>query len=187
VRASRGVRVATLYPIQERRAMTRAGPFAVAVVLSFGLSVSAQVSNTSDSPRAPTYTPDQLFGPSSPRGSSTDSDSSRESTVTQPLPLRAPTPQPGAPALPCAQATNTSQNASAFPGVSASQLPRAGVNADAFTRPGVSAEQLRALAPGTPASQASSCSPPHDPVLHPDPVNPPRRIPSSIDEQQSPF
>jgi hypothetical protein len=166
--------------------MTPAGPFAIVVVLSFGLAVSAQVNNTSDPPKAPTYTPEQILGTSSPRGSSTNTDSSRESAPAQPLPPlpRAPTPQPAAPApSSCSPATNAPPNASAFPGVSASQFPRAGVSADAFTRPGVSAEQLRTLAPG---GQASPCSPPRDPVLHPDPVNPPRRIPSSIDEQQGP-
>jgi len=164
--------------------MTRAGPFVLAVMLCFDVAASAQVNSTSEpppAPRAPTYTPDQLFGPSSPRSPSTSSDSGRDATQT-PLPEQPRiTPQPQSPgrASSCAAPTNALPDATSSPGVSASQFPRAGVSADAFTRPGVSAEQLRALEPG---GQASTCPAPRDPILHPEPATPLRRIPSSLDE-----
>ena len=63
---------------------------------------------------------------------------------------------------------------SAFPGVSASQLPRAGVSADAFERPGVSTAQLAALLPG---ARPTPCAPPRDVILYPDTGAPSRRVP----------
>ena len=147
-----------------------------------------QVNSTERPPNAPSYTPEQLFG-RSPRGSSTNSDSSRESTPAQtlPSPPRATTPQLPAPSPACAPTTNTPPsatdtppNASAFPGVSASQFPRAGVSADAFERPGVSADQLRTLIPG---NETNTCAKQRDVVLHPDPERPPRPITSVTDEQ----
>jgi hypothetical protein len=142
--------------------------------------VTAQV-NTEPPAKAPSYTPEQLFGPSA-RGSSTNSDSSRESTSAQALTStpRATTPQPPTPSPVCAPTTNTPPDASSFPGVSASQFPRAGVSADAFERPGVSAEQLRALIPG---NVTNTCAKQRDVVLHPDPERSPRPITSVTDEQ----
>jgi hypothetical protein len=164
--------------------MTRTAPFVLAVMMCFEFTVSAQISSTGDpppEPKAPTYTPEQLFGPPSPRSSSTTSDPGRDAIQTQTPPsLPRVTPQAPPPPSSCAATITAPAEATSFPGVSASQLPRAGVSADAFTRPGVSAEQLRALEPG---NQARTCSPPREPVLYPEPTTPPRRIPSSIDEQ----
>lgn len=181
----RGLRVAVPCLVHQRRGMRRAGLFTAAVVSCFALTASAQVSNTTEPPKAPTYTPEQLFGSSSPRSSSPGSEPSRETAPTQ-APAIPPRPQT-TPLLTtsqsaCAPAPAAGPNASAFPGVSASQLPRAGVSADAFTRPGVSADQLRTLIPG---HRSEACPVSRDPVLHPDPINPPRRIPTATDEQQS--
>ena len=161
--------------------MTRAGLLGVAMLCCLEFVVTAQVNNTEPPPKAPSYTPEQLFGPS-PRGSSTNPDSSRESTPAQtlPSPPRATAPQLPAPSPACAPTTNTPPNASSFPGVSASQFPRAGVSADAFERPGVSAEQLRTLIPG---NETNTCAKQRDVVLHPDPERPPRPITSVTDEQ----
>ena len=161
--------------------MTRAGLLGVAMLSCLEFVVTAQVNNTEPPPKAPSYTPDQLFGPS-PRGSSTNSDSSRESIPAQALtsPPRATTPQLPTPAPACAPPTNTPPpNTSAYPGVSASQFQRAGVSADAFERPGVSAEQLRTLIPG---NETNTCAKQRDVVLHPDPERPPRPIRSVTDE-----
>ena len=77
----------------------------------------------------------------------------------------------------------TPNNTSSFPGVSASQFPRAGVSADAFERPGVSADQLRTLIPGNPTT---TCAKQSDVVLHPDPERPPRPVRSvrSVTDEQ---
>jgi len=77
-------------------------------------------------------------------------------------------PCPGNPASPAGSSS------SQFPGVSASQLPRAGVSADAFVRPGVSAAQLAALQPG---ARSAPCAPPRDVILYPDVGRPSRRVP----------
>lgn len=77
-------------------------------------------------------------------------------------------PCPGNPASPAGSSS------SQFPGVSASQLPRSGVSADAFVRPGVSAAQLAALQPG--ARSAPCAPPPRDVILYPDVVRPSRRV-----------
>jgi hypothetical protein len=69
---------------------------------------------------------------------------------------------------------------SSFPGVSASQLPRAGVPADAFERPGVSAAQLAVLQPG---ARSAPCAPPRDVILYPDVVRPSRRVPPPGENQ----
>jgi hypothetical protein len=79
-------------------------------------------------------------------------------------------------ALPAA-ATSSS---SSFPGISASQLPRAGVSADAFVRPGVSAAQLAMLLPG---ARNSPCAPPRDVILYPDTGTPSRRVPPPGENQ----
>jgi len=161
--------------------MTRAGLLGVAMLSCLEFVVTAQVNNTEPPPKAPSYTPEQLFGPL-PRGSSTNPDSSRESTSAQrlPSPPRATAPQLPAPSPACAPTTNTPPNASSFPGVSASQFPRAGVSADAFERPGVSADQLRTLIPG---NETNTCANKRDVVLHPDPERAPRPIASVTDEQ----
>ena len=77
-------------------------------------------------------------------------------------------PCPGNPASPAGSSS------SQFPGVSASQLPRAGVSADAFVRPGVSAAQLAALQPG---ARSAPCAPSRDVILYPDVGRPSRRVP----------
>jgi hypothetical protein len=129
-------------------------------------------------PRPPTYTPEQLFGPSTPPASSTNRDTGIDpTTVPRQLPgtsnnasppadrpLSCPTPSPPA----------TSQ-----PGVSASQFKRAGVGAEAFTRPGVSAEALNALRPG---ARSNPCAPPRNVILYPEPLTPSRRIPQTSNE-----
>ena len=162
--------------------MTRAGLFGVAMLCCLEFVVTAQVNNTEPAPQAPSYTPDQLFG-QSPRGSSTNSDSSRESTPAQTLPSPPRTTTPPARSPACAPTTNTPPNVSSFPGVSASQFPRAGVSADAFERPGVSADQLRTLVPGNPTN---TCAKQSDVVLHPDPERPPRPVRSvrSVTDEQ---
>ena len=165
--------------------MRQAGLLGVALLCCLELVVTAQVNVTEPPPKAPSYTPEQLFG-SSARGSSTNSDSSSASTPAQttpaqalPSPPRGTTPQLPAPSPACAPTTNTPPNASSFPGVSASQFPRAGVSADAFERPGVSAEQLRTLIPG---NGTNTCAKQRDVVLHPDPERPPRPVTSVTDE-----
>ena len=161
--------------------MRQAGLLGVALLCCLELVVTAQVNVTEPPPKAPSYTPEQLFG-SSARGSSTNSDSSSASTPAQTSPSlpRTTSPQLPPPSPACAPTTNTPPNASSFPGVSASQFPRAGVSADAFERPGVSAEQLRALIPG---NGTNTCAKQRDVVLHPDPERPPRPIRSVTDEQ----
>ena len=161
--------------------MRQAGLLGIAMLCCLELVVTAQVNVTEPPPKAPSYTPEQLFGPS-PRGSSTNSDSSSASTPAQTSPSlpRTTSPQLPPPSPACAPTTNTPPNASSFPGVSASQFPRAGVSADAFERPGVSAEQLRTLIPG---NGTNTCAKQRDVVLHPDPERPPRPITSVTDEQ----
>lgn len=163
--------------------MKRAGLFTAAVVCGFAVAASAQVSNTSEAPKAPTYTPEQLLGSLASRSAASSSEPSREpaSTTLPALPPRPATTPPPTRQPACAPTANAAPQASAFPGVSASQLPRAGVSADAFTRPGVSADQLRTLVPG---NRPESCPTSLDPVLNPDPVTPPRRLQTATDEQQ---
>ena len=94
--------------------------------------------------------------------------------------------EPPASGAPNACATNARDDAAvagpppdpAFPGVSASKFRRAGVPADAFERPGVSAAQLATLLPG---ARADACGSSRDFVLAPPP--PPRRpMASGADE-----
>jgi hypothetical protein len=139
-------------------------------------------SDTAASPKARTYTPEQLFGAlASPTSSVTSVQTPTPATQTpaavtqRPSTTEAPPDQPKAP---CA-AVPTSTNDPRFPGVSASQFQRAGVSADAFTRPGVSAEQLRALTPG---GAARPCQSPSNVVLYPDPVRQPRPTAPSVDQ-----
>ena len=87
----------------------------------------------------------------------------------------APSPCAGRPSTGAtASATPSSATASACPGVSSSQLPRAGVSSDAFVRPGVSAAQLSTLLPG---ARSSPCGPPRDFIPYPDTGTPTRRAP----------
>jgi hypothetical protein len=163
--------------------------FAMVVLTCVGSSVSAQVNTDSESPpKAPIYTPEQLFGTSTPPTSSTPPISSNNPisggtpSQTQPVPVRpnAAGEQPSGPReQPCSANPSASPNSSQFPGVSASQFQRAGVSADAFTRPGVSTEQLSVLLPG---SRSDSCPARRDVVLYPEPVRQPRPIVSAAGE-----
>jgi hypothetical protein len=152
---------------------------------------SAQVapnsSGTSDPPKAPTYTPEQLFGTlASPMPSVNSIPTPTAAQAPPPAQAQAPVGQrpsttetrPDERAGPCAPVP-TSPNDPRFPGVSASQFQRAGVSADAFTRPGVSAEQLSALTAG---GAARPCQSPGNVVLYPDPVRQSRPIASPIDQ-----
>ena len=148
---------------------------------------SAQPFGTSDpaSPKAPTYTPEQLFGtPASPTPSDNSAPTPAQvppATQAQPAVTQRPSTtetRPDGPNGPCAPMP-TSRNDPRFPGVSASQFQHAGVSADAFTRPGVSAEQLSALSPG---GGARPCQSPGNVVLYPDPVRQPRPISPPIDQ-----
>ena len=96
--------------------------------------------------------------------------------IARPDPAQAAPPQPNAPPqCPGNSSTVAAGSASSsFPGVSASQLPRAGVSADAFVRPGVSAAQLAVLQPG---ARSSPCAPPRDVILYPETRTPARRMP----------
>ena len=87
----------------------------------------------------------------------------------------APTPQ-----NPCPGTSAPAPASSSFPGVSASQLPRAGVSADAFVRPGVSAAQLSTLLP---FARSGPCGRPRDVVLYPDTGTPLRRVPPAGEDQ----
>jgi hypothetical protein len=202
-----------------------AGRFAMAVLVCIAPAAAAQVGNgaatqvgngaaaqagrsagpssqreaAADAPKAPVYTPAQIYGAGpTTSGSGQDIDArlrradagllTRPSSETgsplgagvnaapnQRLPMPAADPPQILPAPPqtgSASARCNARTASApptgaqFPGVSTSQLPRAGVGADAFTRPGVSTEQLRALVPG---SVSTSCPAPRDVILYPGP------------------
>jgi hypothetical protein len=123
--------------------------------------------------------------------SQTDAPRSTPSTTTS----SSPPPQPPSPPLqlpeigrPAADATPARSNAqtpcannpagqpsssTSFPGVSASQLPRAGVSTEKFVRPGVSAAELATLQPG---SRSTPCAP-RDVILYPETGVPARRVP----------
>jgi hypothetical protein len=96
--------------------------------------------------------------------------------IARPDPARAAPPQMNSqPRCPGNSSTVAGGAASSsFPGVSASQLPRAGVSADAFVRPGVSAAQLAVLQPG---ARSTPCAPPREVILYPDTETPARRVP----------
>ena len=169
--------------------MTRSGLLIAAVLSCTSLTASAQVSRNGEAsstpvapvaeppPKPPTYTPDQLFG-TSERPTVSPPNASGAS-VPQPAstpPSATATPAPASSPQPCSV---PAQTATQFPGVSASQLPRAGVSAEAFTRPGVSAAELNALRPG---ARRSPCAPPRQVHLYPEPADQPRGIPSTADE-----
>jgi len=74
---------------------------------------------------------------------------------------------------------STSTPSSTVSGVDVSQLPRAGVPADAFTRPGVSTAQLGTLTPNASSSGMSSTACTQrsgGSVWYPDPLPPPRPL-----------
>ncbi len=130
-------------------------------------------------PRPPTYTPEQLFGPSTPPASSTNTNTGIDPT-TVPRQLPGPSNNASPPAdRPLSCPTPSPPPATSHPGVSASQFKRAGVGAEAFTRPGVSAEALNALRPG---ARSNPCAPPRNVILYPEPLTPSRRIPQTSDE-----
>jgi hypothetical protein len=128
-------------------------------------------------PTPPTYTPEQLFGTREPP-TVAPPDTSR-AAVSQPVstpPSATATPAPASSPQPCSVPAPT---ATQFPGVSASQLPRAGVSAEAFTRPGVSAAELDALRPG---ARSSPCAPPRQVHLYPETAEQPRPIVTAADD-----
>jgi hypothetical protein len=96
-------------------------------------------------------------------------------TAAVPTQPNGPSQCPGNP-----RSSASSASSSSFPGVGASQLPRAGVSADAFERPGVSAAQLAALQPG---ARSAPCAPPRDVILYPDVARPSRRVPPPGENQ----
>jgi hypothetical protein len=73
-----------------------------------------------------------------------------------------------------AVATGQPSSSTSFPGVSASELPRAGVSAEKFVRPGVSAAELATLQPG---AKRTPCAAPRDVILYPETGTPARRVP----------
>jgi hypothetical protein len=141
-------------------------------------------------------TPQQLPTPPSPAGQSNGTTSQSNPGTTQ---ITNPTPTPNQtqisnstlaanPALtsnpaPTTNSTQTTSPTRPCPPASQSPTPsqpqRAGVGAEAFVRPGVSAEQLRVLAPG---GLPDPCRPPRDFVLHPDPGTQPRRVPAAAEQ-----
>jgi hypothetical protein len=131
-------------------------------------------------PRPPTYTPEQLFGPSTPPASSTNTNTGIDpTTVPRQLPGTSNNASPPADRPLSCSTPSSPPPASSHPGVSASQFKRAGVGAEAFTRPGVSAEALNALRPG---ARSNPCAPPRNVILYPEPLTPSRRTPQTSDE-----
>jgi hypothetical protein len=159
---------------------------AVLAVLTFVIPAAGQVTSerpatqgqTADQPpKAPTLTPEQVFGPTTPVPSPINPVTPAQPNSSPPVaPLNPATTQPG-----------TSQNANSCPersrrepqtpGLAPSQ--RAGVSASAFVRPGVSAEQLNALNPGR---RSSVCPAPLDPPLYPEPTGQTPRRSLATDE-----
>ena len=158
---------------------------AIALLFCMSLPASAQVANNSaestssnSTPKVPSYTPEQLFGTSAAPPSSGNSVVTQTAPPTPQLPERPSTVDalPVQPGRSCSTVAKAASNDPRFPGVSASQFQRAGVGADAFTRPGVSTEQLRTLVPGR---GTESCRPARDVVLFPEPATQRRVIPSA--------
>jgi hypothetical protein len=169
---------------------------AICIVLTVAGALVAAQSSQRDTPSTtsiPTATTPTTTGttPTTTAGSTAIPGASTTSTTrppAEPAPLQLPpigrtepeaaavptrpngqSPCPGNQASPAGAASS-----SQFPGVSASQLPRAGVSADAFVRPGVSAAQLAVLQPG---ARSAPCGPPRDVILYPDVGPPSRRVP----------
>lgn len=144
-------------------------------------SPPSQTTDANAPPRPPTYTPEELFGPSA-QTPAVHNPSTSGAPVSLPLPNTPNDPSNGTPAstgAPPACPTSSQPASPHHPGVSASQFRRAGVGAEAFTRPGVSAEQLNALRPG---ARRPACAPPRTVILHPEAPTPERRIPPPVDE-----
>ncbi len=183
--------------------MKRSGLIIATVLSCMSLTAAAQVSRNGEAsstptpvtpvteppPKPPTYTPEQLFGtresptvsPPNTSGASASPPNTNTSGTSVPQPVSTPpsattTPAPASSPQPCSVPAPT---ATQFPGVSASQLPRAGVSAEAFTRPGVSAAELNALRPG---ARSSPCAPPRQVHLYPEPAEQPRPILTTADE-----
>jgi hypothetical protein len=161
-------------------------PAAVLFVLTLVTPAAGQVTSerpatqgqTADQPpKAPTLTPEQVFGATIP-----GSLGSGPMTPAQPNSL-----PPVAPLNPTTQQPGPSQNANSCPergrrepqtpGLAPSQRP--GVSASAFVRPGVSAEQLNALNPGR---RSTACPAPRDAPLYPEPAERTPRRSLSTDE-----
>ena len=167
---------------------------AICILLTLAAAMIAAQSSQRDTPSTtsiPTATTPTTTGttPTTTAGSTAIPGST---TTTTRLPEPAPLPLPpighsdpeaeAGPTRPNGQSpcpgnpssSSGSASSSQFPGVSASQLPRAGVSADAFVRPGVSAAQLAVLQPG---ARSTSCAPPRDVILYPETGTPARRVP----------
>ena len=166
---------------------------AICVVLTLAAAmVAAQNSQAPSTTSTPTATTPTTTGttPTTTVGSTAIPGPATTTTArlpTEPTPLQLPpigradpeaaaipTPRNGQSTCPGNPASPAGSSSSQFPGVSASQLPRAGVSADAFVRPGVSAAQLAALQPG---ARSAPCAPPRDVILYPDVGRPSRRVP----------
>src|SRR5215208_3634828 len=183
----------------ERRGVMRVHISASFVVLTVAAAPVAAQSNQRDTPST------ALPGPSGtpttpPRTEPTTTTPTTTTPTTTTPPRTEPTPiqlppigrsGPETAAVPTqpngqpqcsgnARSSAGSALSSSFPGVSASQLPRAGVPADAFERPGVSAAQLAVLQPG---ARSAPCAPPRDVILYPDVVRPSRRVPPPGENQ----
>jgi hypothetical protein len=174
----------------------RAQISAICIVLTVAAALVAAQSSQRDTPSTtsiptgttPTTTPTTTgTTPTTPAGSTATPAPSTTTTTrpAEPAPLQLPPigrPDPEAAAVPtrpngqspCPGSPAAPASSSQFPGVSASQLPRAGVSADAFVRPGVSAAQLAVLQPG---ARSAPCAAPRDVILYPDVGTPSRRVP----------
>jgi hypothetical protein len=111
--------------------------------------------------------------PSSPQPPPQSAQIGRPDTEAAAAPAR-PTGQTPCVSDPAAPAGQTGPSTS-FPGVSASQLPRAGVAAEKFVRPGVSAAELATLQPG---AKRTPCAAPRDVILYPETGTPSRPVPT---------
>lgn len=159
--------------------------------LTFALGSTALSGQVSQSPQSSGEPATRAQGTSATPGTSSTPERpspSAAAVVTAPAPQQTTpigrpnvdvAPSSAAPGSqsPCGSRPSTGATApavSSFPGVSAAQLPRAGVSADAFVRPGVSAAQLSTLLPG---ARSSPCAPPRDFIPYPDAETPSRRAP----------
>lgn len=142
-----------------------------------------QPSQQSPTARPPgVLTPDQLLPlapPSSILSTPLGTPTSSPTSTTPPPVVYAPTLPSSS--TPCGGGSPapTSSPSSTGSGVNVSQLPRAGVPADAFTRPGVSAAQLGTMSPGVSSSGMGSTACTQQPggsVWYPDPLPPPRPL-----------
>jgi len=180
--------------------------FCAVIISCTATAMTAQGSPQQPSQQAPgartpgALTPDQLL----PLAPSVPPVPPPSSILSAPLgtPTSAPTNTPPPPVVyvptlsssstACAgggSPASTSSPSSTGSGVNVSQLPRAGVPADAFTRPGVSAAQLGTMTPsvsssgmsGTACTQQSGGS-----VWYPDPLPPPRPLLPPLPDSSTP-